>query len=621
MTPPSNFDNAGAPMDRRTFIKISSLAGPGFAAGGMLGAMGAAAKGAAQPEAASAGLPLPPVGVDFAIVGDFGAGNYDRNGDPQSVVNPDCLAVANGIKQYAPVRGSAYVISVGDQIYIPFQKHPQSETIQAVVADYDTAIGQLFYPYIKFPANSTSQYKSQGSPVRRFFCMLGDHDWWHQPRVTVNGLPVYDPDSTTFPAPVGPQTQYLQEAPTGQVSPFMDYFSEQGQSSDTKSPRYYDLVQGKIHWFMLSSDPNETLFGLLNNAYNYTGEIAPGLMAGQDNLQNSPQGKWLTKAMKKPSAPWKIVAFHNPPFVSSQPGKPYEGHYPAAYMQWGYDQLGADVVISGHAHAYERLYVNNCSYIVCGSGGTFEALSEFLDPPLAGSVVRVANRFGFMTGQVTPTMLELLYVVVNAADEPGPQETLDRCILLKGGTLGPADKIGQVTSIIITPGGGTLSSGNASVALPPGALLGPGTCTKIGYGTLTLAGSNNFTGTLEITQGTVQLTGNQPLAAGSALLLSGGKLDARGVTQNFGTPLQARGSSQIQMNGSTRLAFVDSSKTSWPNGTVVILGSLGSQSLRFGTNANGLTPMQCRRIRIGSAAGPAIELDAQGYAFNSKAAG
>jgi autotransporter-associated beta strand protein len=410
----------------------------------------------------------------------------------------------------------------------------------------------------------------------------------------------------------------LQDAPAGQVSAFMDYFSQQGSWSDTKSPRYYDLAQGNIHWFALSSDPNETLFGLLHNAYNYTGEIAPGLTAGQDNLQNSPQGQWLTKAAPKATAPWKIVMFHNPPFVSSQPHAPYEGHYSAAYMQWGFENLGVDVVISGHAHAYERLYVNDCSYIVCGSGGTFEALTEFLDPPLSGSVVRVANRFGFMTGQVTATTLELLYVVVNAADEPGPQETLDRCILLKGGTLGPADLLGQITSIVITQGGGSISSGNTSAALLPGALLGPGTCTKLGYGTLTLSGSNGFSGTLAIRQGTVQLAGSGTLASGSAVALSGGKLDARGVMQGFSTPLQVPGSSLLELDAGTQLAFADSSKVSWPNGRVVILGTLGTQSLRFGTSASGLTAMQCRQIRLGTAAGPGVALDAQGYVFNPK---
>ena len=622
-------------MDRRTFIKITSLAGPGLAAGGMLGGMVPAAKGSVQPMAASAGLPLPPVGVDFAIVGDFGAGNYDRNGNLKSVVNPDCLAVANGIKQYAPVRGSAYVISVGDQIYIPYKKKTETmaaeETLLGVVADYDTAIGQLFAPYIKFPADSTSMYSKQGSPVRRFFCVLGDHDWWHQPRVSANNSPYYAPDApptvapSSFPPPppmppTTSQSQYFIDAQDGVPSAFAGYFSDQGQWSSTKNPRYYDLLQGSIHWFAMSSDPNETLLGLLSNAFNYTGVLTEnGLTAGQDNFQNSVQGQWLAKAVPQATAPWKIVMFHNPPYVSSQPGPPDAGHYPAAYMQWGFENLDVDVVISGHAHAYERLYVNNCSYIVCGSGGTFEALSEFLDPPLPGSVVRVANKFGFMTGQVTATKLELLYVVVNAADEPGPQETMDRCILLKGGTLGPADNLGRITSIIITAGGGSLSSGNTSAVLLPGALLGTGTCTKIGYGTLTLSGSNGFSGTLVVNQGTVQLAGSAALASGSGLMLSGGELDARGVTQNFTTPLQVRGRAQVRLNGSTRLAFADSSKTAWPNGTVVILGTLGAESLRFGTNASGLTAMQCRQIRLGSAAGPAIALDAQGYAFNSKA--
>jgi autotransporter-associated beta strand protein len=600
-------------MNRRSFLKLTTLAGPGFAAGGMLGAMTDSAQAAA---ASGAALPLPGPGVDFAIVGDFGAGNYSREGEliAGGRVNPDCLAVANTLKQFAPVRGSAYIISVGDQIYIPFA--PGDETMPADVANYDTAIGQLFYPYIQFPASSTSAYKNKGSKTQRFFCLLGDHDWWHQPQVTVDGFIDYDTDSLDFPQSAKPQTQYLQDAPLGAVSPFMDYFSEQGLWSATQNPRYYDLLQGSIHWFALSSDPNETLYGTLNNAYNYTGEISPELTAGQDNLLNSTQGQWLSGAVPLSTAPWKIVMLHNPPFVSSQPHSPYFGHYPAAYMQWGYDQMGVDAVISGHAHAYERLFINNCTYIVCGSGGTFEALSEF-STPLAGSVVRVANRFGFMTGKVTPQVLELLYVVVNAADEPGVVQTLDRCLLLKGGTLGVADKLGQATSIIITAGGGAINT-TAPVLLLPGALLGAGVLTKLGQSTLMITGMNNFGGTLLVSQGTVQLLANQTLAAASSLQLAGGKLDARGRQQNFATPLQAQGAGQMLLNTGTRLAFADSSATAWPGVLIIVQGILGAQSLRFGTSASGLTAGQCQQIRIGSATGPAIALDALGYAVNSK---
>ena len=613
MTPPSS-DDCGVPMDRRRFLKITSLAGSAFAASGILGTLGGGtARGNELALERSVRLPLPGTSVDFAIVGDFGAGNYGRDGQPlpHNGVNPDCLAVAEGIKSHAPVHGSAYIISVGDQIYIPFEASPQSETIQANVASYDTAIGQLFYPYIRFPANSTSKYKNKGSRTQRFFCLLGDHDWWHQPRVSVSGFINYNPDSLAFPQYPATQTHYLLEQ-SGQGSAFMDYFSEQGLWSTTQNPRYYDLLQGDIHWFALSSDPNETLFDTLSNAYNYTGEITSGVTAGQDNLQNSTQGQWLTGALEASTSPWKIVMMHNPPFVSSQPGSPYDGHYPAAYMQWDYDQLGVDAVISGHAHAYERLYVNDCTYIVCGSGGTFESLSTFIDPPDPGSIVRVENRFGFMTGKVTPQKLELLYVVVNSKDKPGPRETLDRCILLKNGTLVPEDKPSLATSIIVTTGGGAINT-PATVTLLSGALLGPGIFTKDGVGTLVLTGANAFTGTLVASKGAVRLGSDQTLDSTSTLQLVGGKVDAMDVTQSYETPLIVQGISQLELNESSQMAFADSSATDWLGGQLVLQGTLGAQSLRFGTSPGGLTAAQCAQILIGTPKGPSIQLDVNGY--------
>ncbi|MGA2053558.1 MAG: autotransporter-associated beta strand repeat-containing protein, partial [Opitutales bacterium] len=198
--------------------------------------------------------------------------------------------------------------------------------------------------------------------------------------------------------------------------------------------------------------------------------------------------------------------------------------------------------------------------------------------------------------------------------------TMDRCILLKGGTLWPADQPAQATSIVVTKGGGTINNA-AGVTLMAGALLGPGVFTKLGLGTLVLSGTNNFSGTLQVSQGTVQLGASQTLAAASALQLAGGKLDAQDVTQSFGTPLYLRGISRLELNLSTQLAFADSSGVAWRSGILVLQGTLGVQGLRFGTSASGLTSAQCQQIRLGSAAGPTIELNAQGYVFNPKAVG
>ncbi len=612
-------------MDRRTFLKLTTLAGPGLAAGSLLG-LGTTGRAAPAPKATAAlpfaegKLPEPTGVADFAVIGDFGAGNVLPT-DPLTFVkiNPDCLAVAEGIKRFAPPAGSAYVISVGDQIYIPFNNdanplYPKSaETKLAAVGDYDIAVGQLFRQYIKFPANSTSAYKKQGSDTARFFCVLGDHDWWHQPRAQVNTKLYYKMDDAAYPASAEAQPQYAIDSLPGQDSAFAQYFGEQGQWSGTKNPRYWDLRQGDVHWFALSSDANETLLGTLSNAYYQKGKLPNGFTPGQDNLQNSVQGKWFQQAVGASDAKWKIVLTHYPPYVSSANGD-LHGHNPATYMRWGYEKFGVDAVLNGHAHLYERLFVNNCTYIVCGAGGTFESLSEFTSTPLPGSQVRVPNRFGFMTAQLRRGVLELHYLVVNAQLAPGPREVVDRCFLLKGGQLSSVDNLENVSSIIFQQGGGVLNVRQALTVLPAGALLGAGDCRKSGAGTLVVSANSGYQGRLILSQGTVRLLGAQALHENATLSLQGGRLDAHGVVQTFTTPLELSSTpSRLTVDGSTQLAFADTSKTAWRGGLIALDGPWSSQVLRFGTNAKGLTSTQMRMVRFGGRFGPPIKLDSQGY--------
>src|SRR5712671_4906319 len=75
---------------------------------------------------------------------------------------------------------------------------------------------------------------------------------------------------------------------------------------------------------------------------------------------------------------------HHPPYSSGP-------HGATLYMRWPFRQWGADLVLTGHDHIYERLSVDGLPYIVDGLGGaTFYALG----PPVPESQVRFTDGAG-----------------------------------------------------------------------------------------------------------------------------------------------------------------------------------------------------------------------------------
>ena len=110
--------------------------------------------------------------------------------------------------------------------------------------------------------------------------------------------------------------------------------------------RYYQVRRGFVELFILNSNSSEP--------------------AGRSST--SAQAKWLEAMAALSSAPWKIALFHHPPYSS------VDGAAVAA-LQWDFKKLGLDLVLSGHAHVYERLVVNGLTYLVCGLGGA--ALTSF----------------------------------------------------------------------------------------------------------------------------------------------------------------------------------------------------------------------------------------------------
>ena len=177
-----------------------------------------------------------------------------------------------------------FVVTVGDNNY----GSGAASTIDGNIGKY---YRQYIYPY-------TGTY-GPGGTVNRFFPSLGNHDM---------------------------------DTALGQ--PYFDYFSLPGNE------RYYDFVQGPVHFFILDSDPRE-LDGVASNSI---------------------QAQWLQSRLTSSISRWQVVVFHHAAYSSGTHGS-------STYMRWPFAAWGADVVLSGHDHTYERLNVNGMPYFISGLGG------------------------------------------------------------------------------------------------------------------------------------------------------------------------------------------------------------------------------------------------------------
>lgn len=159
--------------------------------------------------------------------------------------------------------------------------------------------------------------------------------------------------------------------------PYLDYFNLPGNE------RYYDFTWGEVHFFALNS-----------------GDIEPDGVGSR-----GVQAAWLEERMSASTSAWQVVYFHYAPYSSAEHGS-------IDWMQWPFARWGADAVLSGHDHAYERLFVDGIPYFVDGSGGG--GLYGFGDP-LPESQFRYNTDNGAML--VTASETEMLFEFYNRTGE------------------------------------------------------------------------------------------------------------------------------------------------------------------------------------------------------------
>jgi hypothetical protein len=212
----------------------------------------------------------------------------------------------------------------------------------------------------------------EGSPVNRFWPSLGNHDW-----------------------------NSIQCDESGCYGPYRDYFTLPGNE------RYYDVDYGLVHLFALDSDSRDP-----------------------DGFRpDSIQANWLQNRLAASEACFDVVYFHHPPYSSGHHGS-YEP------MRWPFAEWGADIVLSGHDHTYERLDVDGLPYFVNGAAG--QSLYSFSNagtlPAGVTSIVRYNNSFGAML--VTATKTGMTTQFFNTAGVLIDELTLSkRCIIEPTATI------------------------------------------------------------------------------------------------------------------------------------------------------------------------------------------
>jgi tartrate-resistant acid phosphatase type 5 len=271
--------------------------------GGQGGGFGASAC-SADPSGFPVRKPATPApgGLRFAVIGDFGSGSARE------------AAVASLVKSWNP----DFIVAVGDDRY--------------GAGDYDAAVGQFYCDYLKDAG--TGAYCSGGtSAVNRFFPALGNHDY-SDGRGLVEYLSYFTLPGAGVPA-----------------------------GSRTGQERYYDFIQGPVHFFVVDS---------------------MGAIVSRADM--AAQKKWLKAGLAASLTPWQLVLLHHAPYSSGTHGS-------TAAMQWPYQAWGADAVLAGHDHTYERLQIGEIPYFVNGLGG----MSRYsFKKPVAGSQVRYDADYGAM---------------------------------------------------------------------------------------------------------------------------------------------------------------------------------------------------------------------------------
>jgi tartrate-resistant acid phosphatase type 5 len=169
---------------------------------------------------------------------------------------------------------------------------------------------------------------------------------------------------------------------TADAQPYLDYFALPGNE------RYYDYVLCAVHFFVIDSEPSEP----------------DGITS------NSAQAQWLMRRLSSSTSSWNVVYFHEAPYSSGAV------HGSNTSLRWPFREWGADLVLNGHNHIYERVEVDGMYYVTNGlGGGPIQPIGD----PVAGSIVRYndSNGAGFIDANATTLIVRFLAIDYSQVDQ------------------------------------------------------------------------------------------------------------------------------------------------------------------------------------------------------------
>jgi hypothetical protein len=277
----------------------------------------------------AAATATPDATMTFAVIGDYGWSGTNE------------AAVAKLVASWQP----AFIITTGDDYYT----HAGGTGTDR----YDNSTGRYYCQWLKDVSTTGTRCRIGKSAPNAFFPALGNHD-------------------------------YSDAKPS--LKTYLTYFKLPGTgfTNTSGNERYYDFVEGAVHFFVLNSNGGEP--------------------AGIKST--STQAKWLKKQLAASTSKWNVVYDHHPPYSSDRT------HGSTVSMRWPFAAWGADAVLSGHAHTYERVMRSGIPYFVNGLGG---APRYTFKTPIAGSVVRYRANWGAQKVTVTGTTLEFRFYTVTGA--------------------------------------------------------------------------------------------------------------------------------------------------------------------------------------------------------------
>ncbi len=198
------------------------------------------------------------------------------------------------------------------------------------LSDFDIAVGKYFCDYLHGVTPGANCPSGGNASINRFYPTVGNHDYSDG-----NGIDDY-----------------------------LDYFDIPGAgalSSNTSGTElYYDFTLGSVHFISLNSEAFDDEY--------------------------SEQAQWAKRQLEQSTSLFQIVLLHRAPYSSSSRG------IRAPHMRWPFAAWGADAVISGDEHFYERLELDTIPYIITGAGG--RSLYKYGSTIDAASKVRYANDYG-----------------------------------------------------------------------------------------------------------------------------------------------------------------------------------------------------------------------------------